>query len=309
MLEELEKVPGGREVLPFVLVFHLSPTSYLWEVTHNIVQGEGGEQGDPFMPLLFAFEQHPAVVATQSRLEPSEKVFAFLDIYFKTKPSRVEAAYTIVQQELWDHCEMSWSTQGKRRSAGIRPEECDLLERIAHQSDPDARVWKGGDLRELDRVFAFLEPSLAPVYVEAQLEILAVEHQEFLDRILLLPDLQCAWSLFLHCASARAVRNAVSGSPVCTMKGCAGASAVSWTSLVTLSHRGSRTVALSSKFLVGWASAAPPELAKQRSGAVGRTQCTGGRWSHAPWRCTEFGRRGQGCREFKGQWIRAAVLA
>ena len=58
MLEELEKVAGGREVLPFVLMFYGSPSSYLWEdeggVTHIIAQGEGGEQGDPLVPLLFA---------------------------------------------------------------------------------------------------------------------------------------------------------------------------------------------------------------------------------------------------------------
>ena len=37
-----------------------------------------------------------------------------------------------------------------------------------------------------------------PVNVEAQLETLAIEHQEFLDRIRLLSDLKCAWSLLLH---------------------------------------------------------------------------------------------------------------
>ena len=36
------------------------------------------------------------------------------------------------------------------------------------------------------------------------METLAIEHQEFLDRIPLVPDLQCAWSLLLHCAPAKA---------------------------------------------------------------------------------------------------------
>ena len=31
-------------------------------------------------------------------------------------------------------------------SAGVRPEACDTLERIARASDPDARVWKGPGL-------------------------------------------------------------------------------------------------------------------------------------------------------------------
>ena len=81
MLEELEKVLGGREVLPFVLMFYGSPSSYLWEdeggETHSIAQGEGGEQGDPLMPLLFASGQHPALLATQRRLGPVRKSLRF----------------------------------------------------------------------------------------------------------------------------------------------------------------------------------------------------------------------------------------
>ena len=41
----------------------------------TIDQGEGGEQGDPLMPLLFAVGQHPALVATQERLEANEWIF------------------------------------------------------------------------------------------------------------------------------------------------------------------------------------------------------------------------------------------
>ena len=81
MLEELEKMPGGREVLPFVLTFYGSPTSYLWEddggVTDSIAQGEGGEQGDPVMPLLFASRAAARTCGHQNRLDPSEKVLRF----------------------------------------------------------------------------------------------------------------------------------------------------------------------------------------------------------------------------------------
>ena len=41
---------GGDTVLPHVLQFYGSPPSYLWEdsegVVHEVLQGEGGEQGD-----------------------------------------------------------------------------------------------------------------------------------------------------------------------------------------------------------------------------------------------------------------------
>ena len=48
-------------MIPFVRLFYGSPSVYLWEDdmgdTHEIVKGEGGEQGDPPMPLLFSLGQ------------------------------------------------------------------------------------------------------------------------------------------------------------------------------------------------------------------------------------------------------------
>ena len=47
MLEGLRDVEGGDSVLPFVSQFYSSASTYLWDdelgVTHEIVQGEGGE--------------------------------------------------------------------------------------------------------------------------------------------------------------------------------------------------------------------------------------------------------------------------
>ena len=111
MLEELCKVPGGAEVMPFVLMFYRSPSAYLWEddcgVAHRIHQGEGGEQGDPLMPLLFALGQHPALVAAQSRLE-SDKLMAFLDdVYIVSpEPDLVGIGYAVVQHELFHHAKI-----------------------------------------------------------------------------------------------------------------------------------------------------------------------------------------------------------
>ena len=62
MFEGLLKMENGDQILPFVRCFCGSPSTYLWEdemgVTQNIQQGEGGEQGDPLMPMLFALGQH-----------------------------------------------------------------------------------------------------------------------------------------------------------------------------------------------------------------------------------------------------------
>ena len=62
MMSGLLEVEGGASALPFVRQFYGSPSTYLWDdddgVTHEIAQGEGGEQGDALMPLLFSLGLH-----------------------------------------------------------------------------------------------------------------------------------------------------------------------------------------------------------------------------------------------------------
>ena len=125
----------------------------MWEdengTTQIILQGEGGEQGDALMPLLFAVGQHAALVAVQGRLQQDERIFAFLDdIYTTSDPDRVGAVYAILQEELHHHCGIRIHT-GKYQvwnQGGVRPPACDALELIAQREHPEARVWKGSDL-------------------------------------------------------------------------------------------------------------------------------------------------------------------
>ena len=88
---------------------HSSITStvnrHFWEddcgITHDILQGEGGEQRDPLMPLLFSLGLAQESHSVSNRLLASEKIFAFLDdIYLVCHQDRVEAVYEIVRQEL-----------------------------------------------------------------------------------------------------------------------------------------------------------------------------------------------------------------
>ena len=93
MLDGLRQVGGGPASLPFVRMFYDTPSEYLWEdsggVVHSIPQGEGGEHGDPMMPLLFSLGHHALEVVNRS-LREDEKVMAFLDdIYFCSEPNRV----------------------------------------------------------------------------------------------------------------------------------------------------------------------------------------------------------------------------
>ena len=69
------------KMIPFVRLFYGSPSVHLWEddmgETHEILQGEGGEQGDPLMPLLFSLGQHRALLAVNARFIEGESLFAF----------------------------------------------------------------------------------------------------------------------------------------------------------------------------------------------------------------------------------------
>ena len=50
-------------------MFYGDHSTYLWEddvgTVHHIEQGEGGEQGDVLMPLLFSLGQNAALQAVQ----------------------------------------------------------------------------------------------------------------------------------------------------------------------------------------------------------------------------------------------------
>ena len=126
-----------RSILPFVWMFYGSP--HLWEdemgVVQHIPQGEGGEQGDPLMPMLFALGQHQALVQTQARLRNNEKVMAFLDdIHIASpQPDRVMEADTVVAEELWSNANIQvhlGKTQVWNRG-GFEPAGMEVLTRVA----------------------------------------------------------------------------------------------------------------------------------------------------------------------------------
>ena len=78
MMTALRDAPGCDRALPFVLQFYGRPSMYFWEddlgEVHEILQGEGGEQGDPLMPALFALGQHKVLDAIQRNLRQDEKL-------------------------------------------------------------------------------------------------------------------------------------------------------------------------------------------------------------------------------------------
>ena len=71
---------------------------------HSILQAEGGEQGDPLMPALFALGVAPALRAMQTDLLPSESVRAFLDDTYLTS-QRCRTAFLLqrLEHHLFSH--------------------------------------------------------------------------------------------------------------------------------------------------------------------------------------------------------------
>ena len=126
--------------------FSGSPSTYWWDdegVTHEIRQGEGGEQGDALMPVLFSLGLHVALCAVNRRLFPSERFLAFLDdICALCKPERVSEVYVALQEELWAHSRIQIHPQLWNRSGSLSS-RWQALTAGARISDPEAVVWRG----------------------------------------------------------------------------------------------------------------------------------------------------------------------
>ena len=169
----------GHSVRPHVLLVaidvHLGNVE---GVENSILQGEGGEQGDLLMSLLYSLGQHGALEATQEELVEGENLIAYLDDIWVVSPvpDRVSHVYGSLQRNLFSHariCVHGGKTQVWNRS-GIRPSGCNALERIAQTADPSARVWRGSgetDLPPSQQGIVVLGASLGEVaFIHAHLE-------------------------------------------------------------------------------------------------------------------------------------------
>ena len=101
MMAGLSHLEKGDKLLPFVRLFHSSPSTFLWEddvgTVHHIPQGEGGEQGDP-LPLLFALGQYTALLEASDRLDEGERLVAFLNDLFDELESKAGEHATFLRR-------------------------------------------------------------------------------------------------------------------------------------------------------------------------------------------------------------------
>ena len=150
MLQGLMAVEGGPQLLPFVRTFYGQPSVFLWEdevgKVHQIHQGEGGEQGDRLMPLLFSLAQHSALAAAHERLNEGEHLFASHDdLYTVCLPERVGELHRVLAHELAAQAHIALH-HGKTKvwnRGGHEPPACIALQARARLSDEDAIVWRG----------------------------------------------------------------------------------------------------------------------------------------------------------------------
>jgi hypothetical protein len=201
MLRKLRSTKAAP-VLPFVRLFYGRQSTYLWVDdegrTHEVLQGEGGEQGDPLMPALYALGQHTALEVARTQLLPGELLVAFLDdVYLVTSPERAKEAFEVVRESLREHAGVE-ADLGKCRvwnRAGDVPPGVEEL---------GPEVWRGDKPLEKRGVKVLGTPLGAPEFVEALGRERLDEEQKLLDVLPDVPDLQAAWLLLLFCAGPRA---------------------------------------------------------------------------------------------------------
>ena len=91
-MQGLLDMEGGETVLPFVRQFYGCVSQYLWEddagVTHTILQGEGGEQGDPLMPMFYSLGQNRALEAIHNSFQ--EHITAQLERSFQKQETFIQ---------------------------------------------------------------------------------------------------------------------------------------------------------------------------------------------------------------------------
>lgn len=154
---------SGRMVLPAMRLFAWVSRRWFWRphayqslrAAGTILQGEGGEQGDPLMPALFAVGQHASLQAASARLRQGEKALAFLDdLYVITTRDRAKAAFEAVSEEVAAHAGIRLDLgklKGWCRGGGPPPPGIASLGEQAHSS---SSVCKRSDLKTVAPSFA-----------------------------------------------------------------------------------------------------------------------------------------------------------
>ena len=195
ILKKLKEVPALQPMLPLVRAVYSQPSRYWWQDEsghrHEIQQHEGGEQGDPLMPLLFSLAIHNALEEAKREMVDGEELLAFLDdIYILCSPGRTRFLYNVIREKLLNMAGIQLHT-GKTRcwnSAGVCPPGI---------GDLGQDVWSPRGVKVLGT------PVGSEEFVREISDLRLEEEQKLWDAIPWIPDLQCGWQVLLQCAGPR----------------------------------------------------------------------------------------------------------
>ena len=100
MFQELLGDPELRDLVPFVRMWYEDPSLFIWRDedgdTHDIMQADGGEQGDALTPALFYLGIDQALKEGARALHEGELAFAFLDdVYLLVRRDRTKEVFDI----------------------------------------------------------------------------------------------------------------------------------------------------------------------------------------------------------------------
>ena len=224
MLEGLAALPNASSLLPFVAMFYGHTSEYYWTNDEyevwSIEQGDGGEQGDPLMPALFALGQHSALVSADNKLQAltfesanlieeeyfKPLLFAFLDdLYVVTVREMARQAFDVVTGEV-ERIAGIRTNLGKlqlySKEGGACPPGFDELQAVRAVDSP---IWTL-DAPQIEKrgITVLGSPLGSEEYCKAHAEKRMQIEQEFLNWIPKLPTVQIAWLLLYFCAAQRA---------------------------------------------------------------------------------------------------------
>ena len=209
MFDGLRDFPALAPLIPLVRMFYGADSEYLFYDesghAHTILQAEGGEQGDPLMPGLFAVGIHRALCTAHSTFCQGEDLYAFLDDTYITCPvERVVPTFCALRCALAEHANIDLHL-GKTRVWNAAGDEPEGLAAAVPPMPGRPPVWVGSHSlpAEQQGMVVLGTPLGSDAYVDAFLRQKVDTQASLFSKIPAVPDLQAAWLLLLMCAAPR----------------------------------------------------------------------------------------------------------
>ena len=157
-----------------------------------MTQAEGGEQGDPLMPLLFSIGIQGALEEVATTLFPGEQLCAFLDdVYVLCPLERVKPIFDALARALFRVAVIRLHL-GKTKvwnKGGVEPE---------HIHTMGENAWQPSGILVLGT------PIVSEQFVSEKLQDRINKERRLWQAIPNVPDLQCGWQILLQSANPRA---------------------------------------------------------------------------------------------------------